>query len=272
MSRRNYKPTEGLLGKYRVRGEVPPETPHVDISSLLELQEWRVAQYQKPILDDLLAWYRFSPVTTETAKAYAGINKPRARAVGQEAVKQLLANKQEMLAAGERRIVHTAENTEETLALFWMTAEMRRQVLHTTLSNVVRDEPLDPTTARYAAEAIEDMGDCISEPFEPKWDGKKRKVVPDEEILDAVRYYAPLAGSQISAFGRFAAENTDSLYSDTGIVLLQSAVEEQEYRIAAWEPRHQVLCEAFPDMQPSMDILLEHVPLEEMLRIQDSRR
>jgi hypothetical protein len=48
---------------------------------------------------------------------------------------------------------------------------------------------------------------------------------------------------------------------------MQSAVVEQEYRIQAWQPRHEVLVAAFPDMNLSMDVLLQRIPLDEMLRL-----
>ncbi len=263
MSGRNYNPNQGPLGKTRQSFEVPKDMPIVNTDGLLAVQSWREVDYKKPILDDILAGYRFDPVTEAVAKRYVG--GPRAKAVGREAVKAMIANKDKVIAAGQRQPIHIAENTESTLATFWMIAQGRKDVLEQALSAAIKDETLQDSVAYQAAEAIEDMGHCLYQPFEPIWDKNRKKIVPDERVIVAIDVFAPGVGEQTIAFGKYAADNHDALRTDTGIILMQSALEEQDYRIDAWRSRHETLVAAFPNIDLSMDVLLDRVPLDEMI-------
>lgn len=265
MSTRNYRPQEGPLGKYRDPGETPARIPEVDMRAVANLNWWRNQTAAGPFLDELLGYYRFHPVTPDIARRYVG--EPRAKAVGREAVRKMLTNKDDIIAAGQRQLQHIAENAEETLATFWAVASLREDAIAQVLQDIEQGHQPAEKVSAWAADSILDLGMCIKEPFTGK-DWHKSVPRPPIIIPGAIRQLAPEAGDQITAFGLYASENHQALSTDKGVSLLEFALEEQDHRMQNWYSCHEALVEAFPGIPQSEDILLEHVPLDELLSIQ----
>jgi hypothetical protein len=114
------------------------------------------------------------------------------------------------------------------------------------------------------------MGLCLDEPYEPVWNYSTKKKHADQGLIEQVKRIAPGVGKRAAEFGAFAVDNPDVLRSYDGVVLLQSAYEEQEFRIEAWSSRHEALMEAFPQTEPSEQILLHRLSLDEMLKLQNA--
>lgn len=270
MSERNYRPNDGPLGKYRNPGETPTEFPEVDIEAAMNLNAWRHQKNVGPFLDELIGYYRFYPAVAETAKKYVG--GPRQRIVGREAVQQALDNRDEIIEAGARQVIHIAEGNEEALATFMVIARMREYALEEALKSVNSAEAISDDAAVWAADSILDLGMCIREPFTGKdWKKEFKRDPSIKQINWRIKKSAPNTGQELVEFGLYAGENPEALSSFEGVALMNMAADEQVQRVGAWRDCYESMVEAYPDIRRSEDILLERVPLKELLSIQDQK-
>lgn len=253
------------LGKYRREVAVPHRRPKIDLQSVFNIEMFRTQFYEKPIVDDLLAHYRFEPPTPEIAKKYVG--EPRLRIVGEEAVREALKNKDEIVAAGERQVRHIAEKTDIVLGVFTKVATMRKVALQSALRSLGRGLPLDLTTAHYAADAIIDMGLCLEEPVDVTRPNKKDTSESTQELRRVIEEIAPGIGTQLVSYGAYASSHPEALLDGIGIVVMESALDEQVMRIDAWTMRRDALAVTFPDAVQDMSYL-DHLSLEELLKVQ----
>lgn len=275
MSNRNYYRGVGPLGNIRRPVEIPAFVPEVDTDGLLEVDAWRVTIYKKPIVDNLMGFYRFDPATVRGALNYVKPSAPKyptgEKAVGKEAVLSLIAQKKEAEATAQRQSFHIAETTERALAVFWSVATVRYAVLGQALNAVTDEKAIPEDVGNYAADAIVDTGLCLEEPFENDWKFKVKKNTPLSKGLKMqIDKNAPNIGTQVASFGAFAVANHEALRSYDGIVIMQSAYEEQEFRISTWRSRHLALTEAIPELPVSDEILYQRMPMEEMLSIHNN--
>jgi hypothetical protein len=149
-------------------------------------------------------------------------------------------------------------------------AVIRSEVLSRALGNVSDQKPIDEEVAAYSADAIVDFGLCLEEPYENNWKLKtdhRRQATP-QGLSDKLESVAPGIGTNLVNFGAFAEDNPDVLCTYDGVVAMQAALTEQDYRIGLWSSRHDAVREAYPDLPLSADILHLHVPLHEMLIMQ----
>lgn len=266
-------PPQPLRGKKRRDVVVPPSMPTLDAEGLRAIQDWRSTVYKQPILDDLLGYYRFDPPTKRGADIYTGA---RGKIIGIEGMSREIVSRyvelpESVESAELRQVIHKAESTELATALFWSVAVMRSQVLNNALEAMGSGREIDEDVARFAADAIVDMGLCLESPYENNWrmrtHARQRKY--PQGLGSKLETIAPGVGTNVADFGAYAGEHPEVLQTQDGFVAMHAAFIEQDYRMELWGPRHTAITEAFPDLPLSREILYMAVPLEEMLSIQD---
>ncbi len=261
-----------LRGKRRREVETPLIAPEVNDGAVLQFRAWRSQFYRKPILDDLTGHYRFYPSKAglQTYTRPDVIKMPEGIvAVGPEEARKLIAQKQEKQSSQARQRLHIAGSTEFATALFWNVALLRKAMLIEAIARAADDEQPEWDVAGYAADAILDLGLCMEKPYEadPRYRDKKGRPMPSglRTRLDQID---PQLGTQLVDFGAFASEHRDILRSADGLILMEAALEEQDYRIRIWEERHSLIREVFPQVGVSEDILYQRLSLQEMLDIE----
>jgi hypothetical protein len=264
-------------GKQRRPLEVPLFKPDVDIDGLMNFTTWRDRYYKKPILDDLTGYYQFVP-TVAGVEAYARPKMPRIpqellkSVTGREDVRGHIQKRREHEAARERQRLHIAASAELATAVFWAVAFLRETVLLEAIGKISENQQPEWDVAVYAADAIQDFGLCLEKPVETEpmfvnGRGGKRLTNGLRTRLDGI---SPDLGTHVANFGAYAVEHPDALRSADGVALMQTTLEEQNYRKATWEPRHRAVVDAFPDLPQSEEILLFKRSLPELLSIQDN--
>ncbi len=281
MSRRNYKPSEGSLGKFRHDVPTPETLPVINTDAVLNLMDWRAKRYHRPFLDDLLGYYTF-PATKSGVEAYTQKNPvkpvyPTEKAIGREAIRELIeARKQaerDAIDKTERKKLHIAESAEKVTALFLAVAKGRKAVISDVIASINDGTEFNPGSVVYAADAIADLGACLEEPYDHDYrnlTGPGRKT--PQGLSARIESIAPDAGRQLVSFGSYASNNPEVLRSYEGVTALTAASDEQDYRISTWQPRHEVLFQVYPELEPSTDVITLKVPLGDMLQIQDDMR
>jgi hypothetical protein len=271
MSSRNYSPFKGPLGKYR-RDVPPPEhQPDLNVGGLVSVRKWRKVTYKQPFLDDLTGYYRF-PATIAGVEAYTQKRHLRfpgkvRRAVGPQDIRQLI----EVRNAAKMQVIHKAESAELATSVFLGVAVLRDMAVTKTLTQVINQEPLDTDAALFAADAVVDLGLCLEEPYENNWMLKPGPYNPAPQGLKVqLDRIAPDIGTQMANLGAYATEYPETLRTDEGVVALQTALEEQDYRISTWAPRHEAVTQAFPELTISEDVLMLRLPLSSILNLQNN--
>lgn len=279
MSERNYKP--GLphlpLGKYRREVPVPNSPPKLDTTGVFNVLEWRNLVYRKPFLDDLNGHYYFEAATEAGAKAYTGARKFPG-AFTRELIRDYLA-KPDTVDPRLRQVIHRAESTEKAIAVFARIAIARGDVLHTAIDYVGQQasakiddgnvQQLPREVATYAADAIVDFGLCLEQPYEKTRPGIRYKPSVHGGLALRARLdqIAPGVGTSLANFGSYAGAHPETLVSYDGLLAMNWAADEQEYRSIEWMPRYSAVAEAFPALADTKKILYD-MPLHEIFVVQ----
>lgn len=259
-----------LRGKRRREVLTPEVIPDVNTEAVLRFMDWRANTYKKPILDKLNGYYLFSPTPwgVESYTKSNGIAYPAGiRAVGKEAIAQLLQDRDTAQQKKTRQMIHKAESAETATAFFWTIAVIRQAALAEMLklaANGGEGTELDPDVPVYAADALMQFGLCLESPFE-----NNRRRGKEEGLKTRLDSFGPQLGQDFVDFGAYATAHPEALYSFDGMVLMEAALDEQKYQIATWAPRHTAVIESYPQIEISREILYQTLPLAEMLAVED---
>ncbi|MDQ3123365.1 MAG: hypothetical protein M3Q14_01625 [bacterium] len=254
------------FAKYRAWDETPPQAPEVDTTDLLELGNWQATSYRRPIFDEITAYPNFYP-SLNGAAGYT--QRPTQRLLAGKKAERLGITQEELAGKIERQPWHVAEYVELATAIGWTAANLRHDVLKQAIS-VANDisewgrGELDEDTATYAADAIADYGYCLRYPADPDFRGEDH----GSALAAQINRVAEDIGQTLEHFGLFADWKPEILQTADGITVMEITREEQERRIAHWRPRHEAITGAYPTLPLSEEILLERIPLSEMLILQ----
>ncbi|NBU34218.1 hypothetical protein EB118_18465 [bacterium] len=261
-------------GKSRPEIEVPQHLPDVDIELLSTFSHWRNNIYKGPILDQLTGAYQF----TNTKGAVEAYTKPsikksnlKQRAVGREAVLNLLANKDQILKgieqnkSRERQRVHIAETAEQATALFYAAATARKVVLTEAIGNVSDNIQPQYDVAIWAADAIMALGQCMQNPIGKGERMQKKHKESRGGLKVKLDSNFPNLGNELASFGAYATVHPQVLRSADGYFAMIAALQEQEYQIDFWQPRHEAIVQAFPAITQSSEALAGQMNLEQIL-------
>jgi hypothetical protein len=172
-------------------------------------------------------------------------------AVGPEMAKELLGRR-------ERQPKHIAETAERATGIFLAVAKGRETVLAQAVKAIAGQEPLEHSVALHAADAIADFGYCLDRP----------KNIPLSVIT---RKSEADIGLQLLNFGAYAITHPDVLPSYEGVALLQATLDEQERRVAFWQPRYQAVTDQYGTQVPATEFSFD-LSLEQVLALETELR
>jgi hypothetical protein len=243
---------------YRDWGPDPVELPEIDLDNTMNLANWQSKDYRRPIFDEITGHYKFFP-SPNGFSSYVG------RAIKRRPVKLVSGeNYQDYKDRVARQPQHIADRSELATALFWTSAILRQTVLEEALRNVNDGKAMKPEIAIYAADAIADYGFCLENPMDIDYTGFDH----GPNIKRQIQRVGPNVGKLLLDFGNYTRDRHEDLLLEEGIVAMEVTLDEQERRARHWAPRHSAILEAYPETEISEDVLLLHVPLDEMLSIQ----
>ncbi len=256
--------SEFPFAKYRDWGETPAVQPELNVDALLSLADWQSTAYRRPITDDITGFYNFYP-SMNGASSYAKRASMKSFA-GKTALSEGITA-EEFLGKKERQSLHIAESAESAIAVFWVVAQLRKEVLASALSHISDGKKMPSDVAAYAADAIADLGHCMLYPVDIDHTGKDH----GKELGKFIKSISGDTPEKLQAFGLYAGKNPEALETYEGVSSMEVVLSEQERRCDYWSPRHQAVLEAFPEVRPSNEVLYMQLPLDELLSIEFPR-